>query len=368
MRVPFLDLTIQYKLLQKELDASFANVFSKGQFIKGPSLDKFEYEFAKYLGVKYCIGVASGTDALYLSLLALGVGKGDEVILPANTFIASAYAVLYTGAKPVFVDVSSETYNIDVHLIEKVITRKTKAIMPVHLFGQPVEMAAIRKIAQKHNLCVIEDACQSHGATYKNKHTGSLGNIAAFSFYPGKNLGAYGDAGAITTNSKKLAQEVKKLREYGGLSKYKYDKIGFNSRLDTLQTAVLLAKLQHLDEWNNKRYEIALYYTTRLTKEMPFIVTPYVHEDAVSVFHLYVIQAPKRKTLMKYLETRGIKTMIHYPIPLHLQKSLQFLGYKKGDFPVTENLSRRIVSLPMFPELTRKQQDYVIDTMKEFYS
>lgn len=364
--VPFVDLRIQYKAIKKELDPLLKDIFATGQFVKGAYLEKFEQEFASFIGTKYAIGLASGTDALHLSLLALGIQKGDEVIVPANTFAASAYAVIYTGAKPVFVDCHPKTYNLDVSLIEKVITKKTKAIMPVHLFGQPAEMDAIKKIAHKYKLSVIEDACQSHGALFKKKRTGSLGDISAFSFYPGKNLGAYGDAGAVTTNSGKLADHVKKLREYGGITKYMYDEIGFNSRMDALQAAVVLTKLKYLEKWNEKRNMLAKYYDKRFREDLPFIKTPRILGNN-SVYHLYVIQTQKRNDLMSYLSDEGIQTGIHYPIPLHLQKSLHFLGYKKGDFPVTEQLSSLGLSLPMFPELTTEQQNYVVETIKKFF-
>lgn len=245
--IPLFDLQIQHQYLKKDIDKVFKKICATTSFSKGPYLDAFEKEFAKYVGTKYCVGVASGTDALHLSLHALGITKGDEVILPVNTFVATVYAILYVGAKPVFVDIDERTYNIDVNLIEKAITKKTKAIIPVHLYGNPAEMSEINKLAQKHKLFVIEDAAQAHGATYHKKQIGSLGDIAAFSFYPSKNLGAYGDGGAITTNSKRLAAKLKKIREYGSSKKYIFDEIGFNSRLDGLQAAILSIKLKYLD-------------------------------------------------------------------------------------------------------------------------
>lgn len=367
MQIPLVDLKIQYKSLSKEINTAFKKICSSSSFIKGWALEEFEQNFAKFIGTKYCIGVASGTDALHLSLIALGIGKDDEVLLPVNTFIATAYAIIYVGAKPIFVDVDTRTYNIDVNLIEKKITKKTKAIIPVHLCGQPAEMNQIMKLTKKYKLSLIEDACQSHGADYKNKRTGTFGQIAAFSFYPGKNLGAYGDGGAITTNSAKLAEKVKRLREYGSITKYLHNILGFNSRLDALQSAILKIKLKHLPVWNKKRQKAALYYNRKFNTELPFIVTPVIEQHTTSVFHLYIIQTPKRNKLMAYLKSKGIQTGIHYPLPLHLQKSLRYLGYKKGDFPVAEKLSNQILSIPLYPELTFKQQDYIVKSITSFF-
>ncbi len=366
MNIPLVDLKKQHDSLHQEIEASLKLVMTSASFIKGPTLEQFEENFAKFIGIKHCIGVASGTDALHLSLLALGVGKGDEIILPANTFIATAYAVLYTGAKPILVDIDPNSYNLDPHLLRGKITQNTKAIIPVHLYGQIADMDRIKSIADKHNLYVIEDACQAHGAKYKGKNAGTFGDLAAFSFYPGKNLGAYGDGGAVTTNSTKLAKTLKKLREYGGISKYRYDTIGLNSRLDAIQAAILQIKLKYLEQWNNNRVKLANYYNKRFNREIPFIKVPYVNSFSTSVYHLYVIRTPKRNQLAEYLSSQGIQTGIHYPIPLHLQKSLQHLGYKKGDFPVTESLGREILSLPIYPELTLNQQNYIIDSIKEF--
>ncbi len=367
MNIPFLDLKSNYNSIKKEINLSMQHVLNSTRFIKGPFLEKFEKDFASYIGVKYCIGVASGTDALHLSLVALGITKGDEVILPANTFAATVYAILYCGAKPVLVDVDERTHNIRAEDIEKVITKKTKAIIPVHLYGTTAEMNLINKLANIHNLSVLEDACQSHGATYGNKKTGNLGDAAAFSFYPGKNLGAYGDGGAITTNSLQLATQVRKLREYGSLTKYSYEMVGFNSRLDALQAAVLSVKIKHLDAWNSQRRSVANYYTTRFNQELPFILTPQISKKHTSVYHLYVIQTKQRDALANYLHKQGIETGIHYPIPLHLQPSLQSLGYKKGDFPITESLSSQILSLPIYPELQKKQQDYIFEQIAAFF-
>lgn len=367
MNIPLIDLKSQYKHIKKDISPKIKDVINSASFIKGPYLNTFEKNFATFIGAKYCVGVASGTDALYLSLVALDIKAGDEVILPANTFIATAYAVLYSGAKPILIDVEEDTYNIDVNLIERAITKKTKAIIPVHLYGNPAEMTKIKQLAKKYNLYILEDACQAHGAKYKNKSAGNLGDLAAFSFYPGKNLGAYGDGGAITTNSFQLATKIRKLREYGSLSKYDYEIIGFNSRLDGLQAAILNVKLLNLHTWNDKRRNAAAYYSKQLEKKVKDIIVPTEKASQNSVFHLYVIRTSKRNALQKYLESHGVQSGIHYRIPLHLQKSLQSLGYKKGDFPTTEKLSNEILSIPLYPEITKKQQDYVIRQLKEFF-
>lgn len=367
MQIPLVDLKTQYLTLSKQIDQAINKILRSSSFIKGEPLEEFEQSFAKFIGTKYAVGVASGTDALHLSLLALGIGPGDEVILPVYTFIATAYAVLYVGAKPVFIDIDPLTYNIDVSKIEEKITKKTKAIISVHLYGQPADMDKILSIAKKYKLLVLEDAAQAHGALYKKRSVGTFGKLAAFSFYPGKNLGAYGDGGAITTNSAKLATSLRELREYGSKSKYIFNMLGYNSRLDSLQAAILGVKLKYLNEWNKKRQSAADYYTKKIYQEIPFIKTPTITKKTTSVFHLYVIQTPKRDQLLKYLSSLGIQAGIHYPIPLHLQKSLRSLDYKKGDFPIAERLSQKILSLPIYPELTFKQQDYIVESMKSFY-
>lgn len=367
IQIPLVDLKTQHTFLSKDINLAFSKLCSSATFIKGPVLENFEKDFAKFIGVKHCIGVASGTDALHLSLVALGIRKGDEVLLPVNTFIATAYAILYVGAKPVFVDVDPETFNIDVNAIESKITKSTKAIIPVHLYGQPAQMDKIMLLARKYKLAVVEDACQAHGAVYKGGGIGSFGDLAAFSFYPSKNLGAYGDGGAITTNSPHFAKILRSLRDYGSSTKYLYDRVGYNSRLDTLQAAILQIKLKYLATWNQKRRRATDYYNKRINAEIPLIKTPVINKHARSVFHLYVIQTPRRDGLINHLSSRNIQTGIHYPKPLHLQKSLKKLGYKKGDFPVAEKLSNKILSLPIYPELTFKQQDYVVEAIKSFF-
>lgn len=366
MQIPFIDLKKQYLAIKKDLQDPINRTLDSGLFIKGPDLECFENDFAKFNETKFSIGVGSGTDALHLCLMSLNIGKGDEVLLPVNTFVATAYSILYVGAKPIFIDVDPKTYNIDVSKAEGKITRKTKAIIPVHLYGQPANMDGLSKLAKKYKIFIVEDACQAHGATYKGKFVGSFGTVAAFSFYPSKNLGAYGDGGAITTNSAKLVNSIKSLREYGSTSKYSFNKIGINSRLDSLQAVILQTKLKHLKEWNRAKLKLASYYNLRF-KEIPEIITPITDKYSTPVYHLYVIRTPKRDALLKHLKSRGVETGIHYPIPLHLQKSLQFLGYKKGDFPVAEHLSNEILSLPMFPELTSDQQDYIVSCIKEFF-
>lgn len=366
MQIPLVDLKLQYLTLRKQIDQAINKILRSSSFIKGGPLEEFENEFAKFIGAKYCVGVNSGTDALHLSLMALGIGEGDEVILPTFTFVATAYAILYVGAKPVFVDIDPLTYNIDIKSIEDKITKKTKAIIPVHLYGQPCRMDKILQLANKYKLLIIEDACQSHGATFKGKKVGNFGNLAAFSFYPGKNLGAYGDGGAVVTNSSRLLKKIKRLREYGASSKYVFEQLGFNSRLDSLQASILNVKLKYLKHWNKKRQELAENYN-KLLLSVKQITTPYQDKNLSHVYHLYVIQTPRRNELKDYLQKRGVQTGVHYPISLHLQKSLKNLGYKKGDFPVAEKLNSKILSLPIFPELTFKQLEYIVDSIKTFF-
>lgn len=369
MQVPFVDLGIQYKVIRSELEVEFQKVFEKTAFIMGSIVKDFEEAFAQYCGVKYAIGVANGTDALILALKALGIGPGDEVITAVNTFIATAEAIIHAGATPIFVDCDPHTYNIDVTQIEAKITPRTKAIIPVHLYGQPAQMDAILEIAKKYNLYVIEDAAQAHGAFYNGQKVGSIGHVACFSFYPAKNLGAYGDAGAVVTNDDEIALTVRKLRDHGGITKYQHDLVGYNSRLDTLQAAVLLVKLKYLDEWNKQRQKNAQLYNKLLSK-VPGVITPSVLNGATHVYHLYVvrIEGNSRDELQRYLKERGIQTGIHYPKPLHLTPALKYLGDQAGDFPVAERYSQEILSLPMYPELTEEQITYVVQEIEKFLS
>lgn len=369
MTIPFVDLKVQYQSIKKQIDAAISEVISNTRFIQGKEVSLFEQEFAKFLGVKYCIGVNSGTDALILGIRALGLKPGDEVIVPVNTFIATALGISENKLKPVFVDMDPEDYGMDLTDLEKKITSKTRAILPVHLFGQPEKLDEINKIIKKSGkkIYLIEDACQAHGAQYKGKRVGTMGIFSAFSFYPGKNLGAYGDGGAIVTNDAKLAETYHMLREYGSKVKYIHDTVGTNTRLDTIQAAVLRVKFQYLKKWNKKRQQNAALYTTLLHKELPNIKTPLKISGRESVFHLYVIEVDKRDELLTYLNSHGVQALIHYPIPLHLQKAFAYLGYKKGDFPNAEKSAKRMLSLPMYPELTKEQMDYVVRTIKGFY-
>jgi len=364
MNIPLLDLKKQYLSIKKEIDGAIQDVLNNTQFILGKNVKNFEKEFAKFCDVKYAVGVGSGTDALYLALKSLNISKNNEVIIPVNTFIATAEAITLNGAKPVFVDIDLNTMNINPQKIEKAITKRTKAIIPVHLFGQPVDMDAILKIAKKYNLYVIEDCAQAHGAKYKNKKVGSIGDIGCFSFFPGKNLGAYGDAGIITTNNKKLAQKIYILRNHGRLEKYKHKIEGVNSRLDEIQAAILKIKLKYLKSWNKDRQKNAKIYD-KLFKNVNNIITPQIVRDNKSVYYFYVIRVKNRKKTQKRLKEKGVSTGIHYPIPLHLQPAYKYLGYKKGDFLKAEKLSKEILSLPIYPELTERQIKYIFNIIKK---
>jgi dTDP-4-amino-4,6-dideoxygalactose transaminase len=364
MSVPFVDLKAQYAPIMDEINQAIAGVLSKTNFILGDEVQKFEQEFADYCGTKYAIGVDSGLSALKLALEAYGVGAGDEVIVPANTFIATAAAATFVGARVVFVDIQPDTYNIDPDLIEAAITPNTKAIIPVHLYGIPADMDRIMEIAERHNLIVIEDACQAHGAYYKGKRVGSLGHAAAFSCYPGKNLGAAGDAGILVTNDAEVVERVKAMRNCGQREKYVHVTSPYNHRLDTLQAAVLRVKLPHLDSWNAARGEHAAQFNELLAGTD--VVTPATPENTTSVWHLYVIRAEQRDALKDYLASKGIATGLHYPIPLHLQPYYEHLGYKEGDFPVTEAYARTILSLPMYAELSREDVEFTAQAIKQF--
>lgn len=364
MKINFVDLGKQYKTVESEIKPAIFGVIEKSAFILGEEVTAFEKEFADFCGVKYAVGLDNGLSALEFGMRALGIGPGDEVITPANSFIASSSAISFCGAKPVLVDCDPLTYNINTALIEKAITKRTKAIMPVHLYGQPAEMKQILKIAQKHKLWVVEDACQAHGAVYNGQGVGSFGDFAAFSFYPGKNLGAFGDAGALVTNNKKLAEKVMMMRNYGQKKKYDHRFLAWNRRLDNLQAAVLRVKLKHLTRWNEERREHAALYTKLLTG-LP-LVLPFSGQWSTPVFHLYVIQTQKRDQLQKYLTEKEISTGIHYPVPIHLQPAYCFLGLRRGSFPVTEKLARNCLSLPMYPELTAPEIKYVAGHIKDF--
>jgi dTDP-4-amino-4,6-dideoxygalactose transaminase len=360
--IPFIDLPAQFRSLKPEIDEALAPVFSTTGFILGPQVAEFEESFARYLGARHCVTLNSGTAALHLALLALGIGPGDEVITVANSFIATAEAISFAGATPRFVDADPVTYNIDPAQLEAAITGNTRAIIPVHLFGQPADMDPIVEIARKHNLKVIEDACQAHGAVYKGRRVGTLGDVACFSFYPGKNLGAAGDGGAVVTNIQDVADTVRLLRDHGSRKKYQHEIIGHNFRLDTVQAAILQVKLPYLDSWNNQRQKHAEFYN-QLLADLPGVVTPQVAPACRSVFHLYVVQVPNREAVQKALFEANIQTGIHYPTPIHLQAAYKDLGYRQGNFPVSERLAGRILSLPMYPELTESQQARVVEVM-----
>lgn len=363
MKVPFLDLHAQYVSMKSEIDGAIARVIANSTFAGGPEVAAFEKEFAAYCGVQHCVGLSSGTAALELLLRAHGIGTGDEVIMPANTFFATAEAVIFTGGRPILVDAVEETGLIDVKKIVKAVTPKTRAILPVHLFGQPADMDEIMEIARAKKIIVIEDACQAHGATYKGKCAGSIAESAAFSFYPGKNLGAMGDAGAITTSNAVVADYVTMFREHGMKKKYEHQIAGRTERMDGMQGAILRAKLAHLDSWNTKRRSLATRYRALFTGTQNVTMMAEV-PNREHAYHLFVVRVPERDAVRAKLDKAGIGTGIHYPVPMHLHPASVGLGYHAGDFPVSELLAREILSLPLFPELTEAQQDFVADTLK----
>lgn len=365
MKIPFLSFESSNQQIKAEILTSFEQFFDNAWYVLGEQIKRFEQEYAAFNKVKHCVGVSNGLDALQIALLTLGVGKGDEVIVPSNTYIATVLAVSYVGATPVFVEPDINTYNIDPIKIEAAITSKTKAIMPVHLYGQACEMEAIMAIAVKHNLFVVEDNAQSHGATYKGKLTGSWGNINGTSFYPGKNLGALGDAGAVTTNNAELARRAMTLRNYGSQKKYYNEVIGFNMRLDECQAGFLSIKLKYLKEWTVQRQEIAGWYHKAL-KGIDDLILPSVAENATHVYHVYLVRTKHRDALQKYLADNGIGTLIHYPIPPHLQKAYSHLGFKKGDFPVAEEIADTCLSLPIWPGMKREEVNIISDSLKKF--
>jgi dTDP-4-amino-4,6-dideoxygalactose transaminase len=361
-QIPFVDLAAQYAGIEGEINAALEQALSRTDFILGRDVTLFEEEFAAFCEVEHAIGVDSGTSALELCLRAFGIGPGDEVITAANTFIATALSISYTGATPVLVDVNPDNYTIDVSRLEDAITERTRAIMPVHLYGQPADMDPIMEIARKHGLVVIEDACQAHGARYKGKRAGSMGHAAAFSFYPAKNLGAYGDGGAVVTNDEEIYRSVRMLRDYGQTEKYHHILRGYNRRLDTLQAACLRVKLKYLDSWNAARGQHAARYNRLLAGTR--LVTPVEMDYAQSVWHLYVVRLGDRSVLKARLADRGIATGIHYPVPIHLQQAYSDLGYARGSFPVTEDHAGQILSLPMYAELTPEMVEYVAEIIE----
>lgn len=353
--------------ITQEMQDAFKCVYASNLFVMGQHLDQFEKEYAHFSGTKFTVGVSNGLDALILSLTALGVGRGDEVIVPSNTYIASALAVTHVGATPIFVEPREDTFNIDPNKIESAINVRTKAILPVHLYGQSCEMAAIMNIAKKHDLRVVEDNAQSHGARFNGRLTGSWGDLSGTSFYPGKNLGALGDGGAVTTKSEVLARKVRTLRNYGSTRKYYNEVIGFNKRLDELQAAFLSVKLPHMDKWTAQRQSLAAQYLTDL-EGVGDLILPYTHPMATHVYHLFVVRTDKRDELQQHLNAEGIGTLIHYPIPPHLQKAYESLGHGRGDFPIAERMAASCLSLPMYPGLTHQQVDEVVAVIKAYYN
>jgi dTDP-4-amino-4,6-dideoxygalactose transaminase len=369
MNVPFVDLKTQYKQIKDEILTEINDVLDNTAYICGKKAKKFEIDFAKLHDSKFCVALSSGTDALHTALKAIEIKPGDEVIVPVNTFIATSESVSLQYATPVFVDQNEKTYNIDVNKIEQAITKKTKAIIPVHLYGQPAEMDKVLDIARNFNLYVIEDCSQAHLSTYKEKKVGNFGNIGTFSFYPGKNLGAYGEAGAVLTNDEELYQKMLKFRQHGSVEKYYHDIEGHNYRIEEIQAAVLNVKLKYLIKWTESRRINAMNYNKYLNEiNCKDIVTPFCPDYIKAVYHLYVIRATNRDKLMVYLGEKGIQTALHYPLPLHLQKAYNYLNYKERDFPIAEKCCKEIVSIPMFPEMTVEQIQYISESINNFYT
>lgn len=365
INIPFVSLRPMHEEIESEIIDKFKQIYEKSYFILSSEVEGFEKDFADYCNVKYSVGVGNGLEALTMILKAYGIKSGDEVIIPSDTYIATALAVSNVGAKPVFVEPYINTYNINPELIEKAVTNKTKAIMPVHLYGQAADMNPINKIAKKYDLKIIEDSSQAHGSLYNGKKVGSLGDASGFSLYPGKNLGALGDAGVVTTNDKKLADKIKALRNYGSNVKYHNIYKGYNSRLDELQAGFLRVKLKYLDRWNKNRKKTARIYLDGIKNDN--IVLPFVADYSNPIWHVFVVRCSKRDKLQEYLKEKGIGTLIHYPIPMHLQPAYRDLGLKKGDFPIAEKISNEVLSLPMWYGMNDKEIEYVIDTINKFH-
>lgn len=371
--VPFLDLTRQYQKIKKEILSATQRVYEKGRFILGEEVSAFEKEFSHYCRVRYGVGVGSGTDALFLALKAAGIGDGDEVVTVANSFVSTALAISFAGAKPLFVDIDPRTYTMDPNGLELLLKRekaknsgqKIKAVLPVHLYGHPAEMDSIMLIANRYDLIVIEDACQAHGATYGRREVGSFGVMGCFSFYPTKNLGGYGDGGMVVTNHKRYERNLRLLRSYGEKKKYQHILKGHNSRLDEIQAAMLRTKLKYLDQWNEERRKKARLYTEKLSPSG--VVCPSEKKGARHVYHLYAIKTGKREALQVFLRKRGVETLIHYPIPIPLQKAYRELGYRRRDLPLTNLWSRKILSLPFFPEMKEHEMEEVAEGIRSFF-
>ena len=368
MPVPFVDLQAQYRSIKVEVDAAVQRVLDTSAFILGREVEAFERAFAEYVGARECVGVSNGTAAIQLALQACGVGAGDEVIVPANTFFATAEAVSTAGATPVFVDCDPVTYNLDAGRVEAAVTPRTRAVIPVHLYGQPADLDAVFEVAAAHDLFVIEDAAQAHGARYKGDRVGPLARAGCFSFYPGKNLGAYGEGGAVVTNDAGVARRLRMLRDHGSEQKYRHELVGYNARLEGIQGAVLNVKLKHLDDWNARRRRYAARYRELLgpLEEAGALSLPREAAYAEHVYHLFVVQTGPRDALQRYLSAAGVQTGIHYPVPVHLQPAYAALGHKAGDFPNAESQAQRVLSLPMFAELTEHQLKYVAHALADF--
>ena len=365
LEVPFLDLKAQYRVLEPEIQRAVASVLESAQFVGGPFVDNFEQEFAAYIGARYAVGVSSGTSALELALKVAGIGPGDEVLVPANTFFATAESVSNVGAKPVFTDVDAACFHLDVNSAERMITSRTRAIIPVHLYGRVMDLRRVAEFAAAYRLRIIEDAAQAHGSTYDGAKVGASGRLTCFSFYPGKNLGAFGDAGAVTTNDPDEAYKLRLLRDHGSPAKYQHSVIGTNARLDSMQAAILSIKLRHLDRWNDLRRQHAARIASALA-DSP-VIPPEIPIDGEHVFHLFVIRTPQRNALRDHLRANGIGSGIHYPIPLHLTEAYQQLGYPgKNSLPVAEQLAEEILSLPIYAELTDEQIEYMVNTIVNF--
>jgi dTDP-4-amino-4,6-dideoxygalactose transaminase len=368
MSVPMLDLSEQYQTLKNEILKAMEEIMASSRFIMGDNVKKLERNIAQYSNVGYGVGVASGSDALHLSLLGCGVKEGDEIITTAFTFFATAGAIARIGAVPVFVDIDPETFNMDSSGIEEVITEKTKAIIPVHLYGQATDMDPIIEMANKYDLFIIEDAAQAIGSEYKNKKVGQLGTTACYSFFPTKNLGAYGDGGMIVTDDEEIAEKMRVLRVHGSKPKYHHHVLGYNSRLDELQAAVLNVKFKYLDQWSEQRRERAEFYTDKINEKLlDNVQLPVIADSRKHIFHQYTIRVKKRDELQAYLKKNGVATMIYYPVPLHLQPVFANLGYQKGDLSETEKACEEVLSLPLYPELKEEQQEYVVEKIREFY-
>jgi dTDP-4-amino-4,6-dideoxygalactose transaminase len=363
--IPYLDLPAQMRSLRKDIDAAIARTLDNCSFCLGPDVAQFERDFARFCEAEYCIGFNSGTSALHVAMLLLNIGPGDEVITTPTTFVATSWAISYVGAKPVYVDIDDQTFNLDPRLVERAITPRTKAVMPVHLYGHPADLDPLLVICRKHNLPLIEDAAQAHGAKYKGRVIGTFGAVSGFSFYPGKNLGAYGEGGALVTNNAAFAKRAKGLREHGSTQRYYHDEVGYNYRMEGIQGAVLGVKLKHLDDWTRERRRVALRYH-ELLADTP-LQLPLEADYAQSAWHLYVVRHPRRDELKNYLDANHIGCALHYPLPLHLQKAYAHLGHKPGDFPVAEKAARECLSLPIYSELTDAQIQRVIGVVRDFF-